>query len=141
MNHRLTSEERAQMERDGFVVRKGVFSKAECARIAGDVEDLIGDLLKLKREKKEVVGSYMFEWQEDIGAVVKWEPLFPDVVQGVEPFAHISRPLNDWPNDPRFMDRSGDLVGRDNINRSTENRTIKSAPTGGVRILHQANPY
>lgn len=141
MSFRLTPEELAQKDRDGFVVRKGVFSKSECAQIASDVETLIGDLLKLKREKKEVVGSYMFEWQEDIGAVVKWEPLFPDVVQGVEPFAHISKPLNDWAHEPRFMDPSRDFVGQDDINLFTEKLTMKRAHTGGELILHQDYPY
>jgi len=141
MSFRLTPEEIAQKERDGFVVRRGVFSRAECARIAGDVENLIDDMLKLKRESKEVVGSYMFEWQEEVGAVVKWEPLFPDVVQGIEPFAHISRPLNEWAQDPRFMDPSRDFVGQDDINLFTEKLTMKRAHTGGELILHQDYPY
>ncbi|MCC6917901.1 MAG: phytanoyl-CoA dioxygenase family protein [Alphaproteobacteria bacterium] len=141
MSFRLTPEEIARKDRDGFVVRRGVFSRAECARIAGDVEALIDDMLKLKRENKEVVGSYMFEWQEEVGAVVKWEPLFPDVVQGIEPFAHISRPLNEWAHDPRFMDPSRDFVGQDDINLFTEKLTMKRAHTGGELILHQDYPY
>jgi ectoine hydroxylase len=141
MNFRLTPAEMARKDRDGFVVREGVFTREECKRIAHDVETLIDDLLKLKREKKETVGSYMFEWHKELGAVVKWEPLFPDVVQGVEPFAHLSKPLNDWAHDPRFMDPSRDFVGQDDIALFTEKLTMKRARTGGELILHQDYPY
>ena len=32
----------------------------------------------------------MFEIQREAATVVKWEPDAPEVLQGVEPFAHIS---------------------------------------------------
>ena len=43
--YRLSAEEIRRMHEDGFVVRQGVFSKDECARMAQDVEDLELDLL------------------------------------------------------------------------------------------------
>ena len=36
--------------------------------------------------------------------MVKWEPACPDVVQGLEPFAHFDERLRDWAADPRFVE-------------------------------------
>lgn len=138
---RLTETERAQMDRDGFVVRESTFSAAECDEIAGAVEQLVADLTATKRGKKQAVGSYMFEWQNDLASFVKWEPEHPDVVQGVEPFAHISRPLAAWASDPRFVEPSRDFVGQDDISLFTEKLTMKRAHTGGLIVLHQDYPY
>jgi hypothetical protein len=138
---RLTPEERIQMDRDGFVVRHNVFSRDECRQMADAVEAMVQDLLAVKREQKETVGGYVFEWQRDLAAIVKWEADHPDVVLGVEPFAHLSKPLKDWAHDPRFVDPSKDFVGQDDISLYTEKVTMKRAHTGGSIFLHQDYPY
>jgi hypothetical protein len=112
---RLNERELRSLAQDGFVLREGVFSAAECSDIAGAVETLVRDLVAAKRSQKHVVGSYMFEIQSEFASVVKWEPDHPDVVQGVEPFAHISKPLHDWGLDPRLVDPCKDLVRADQI--------------------------
>jgi len=68
---------------------------------------------------------------------VKWEPEFPDVVQGVEPFAHISPVLDEWARDPRLWNPSKDVIGQDAIALFTEKLTMKRAHTGGTIVLHQ----
>src|SRR5260221_12551424 len=92
----MTAAEREQLVRDGYVVRERVFDAVECAAIAKDCEDLVTMLENAKRGEKVVVGSYMFEAEKEAGTVVKWEPFHPDVGQGVDPFAHISKLLNRW---------------------------------------------
>jgi phytanoyl-CoA hydroxylase len=138
---RLTSSERQQLTRDGYVVREAVFDPAECAAIAASVEALIDDLMAAKRSKKEVFGSYMFEVQRELGSVVKWEPDSPDIIMGVEPFAHISKSLHEWGLDPRLIDPSKDVVGQDDIELFTEKLTMKRAYKGGPIVLHQDYPY
>lgn len=138
---RLTPSERKQLSRDGYVVRHGVFSATECRAIAAAVETLIDDLMAAKRGKKEVFGSYMFEVQRELGSVVKWEPDSPDIIMGVEPFAHISKPLHEWGLDPRLVDPSRDVVGQDDIELFTEKLTMKRAYKGGPIVLHQDYPY
>ena len=137
----LDAREREALDRDGVVVRQGVFSRAECARIAQDCEDLVADLLAAKRDTKLKVGSYMFEALQDVGTVVKWEPFAPDVLQGVEPFAHISDPLLDWGLDPRLLDPCTAVVGQDDIVLFTEKLNVKRAKEGGAIVLHQDFPY
>src|SRR5262249_25327484 len=105
------------------------------------VEALERELLALKRNDKVTVGSYMFELQQEMVSMVKWEPHFPDVVQGIEPFAHISPELKKWAHDPRLWNPSKDCVGQDDLNLFTEKITMKRAHTGGDIILHQDYPY
>ncbi len=137
----MDARERAGLARDGFVVREGVFSPAECARIADDCEGMIADLLAAKRDTKLRVGSYMFEALKDVGTVVKWEPFAPDVIQGVEPFAHINKPLRDWGLAPRLVDPCKQIVGQDDIVLFTEKLNVKRAREGGAIVLHQDFPY
>lgn len=138
---RLTPHERNRLNEDGYVVREGVFGKDECAAMADAVETLERDLLAAKRGTKHSVGSYMFEVQRELGSIVKWEPDHPDVVQAVEPFAHISKPLDRWARDPRLWNPSKDVVGQDDIALFTEKITMKRARTGGSIVLHQDYPY
>jgi hypothetical protein len=140
-SHRLNGKELKHLAEDGYVLREHVFSKQECQQMANDVEQLECDLLALKRNTKHVFGSYMFELQRELQTAVKWEPQNPDVVQGIEPFAHISKPLNDWAHDPRLWNPSKDVVGQEEINLFTEKTTMKRAHTGGTIVLHQDYPY
>ena len=142
---RLSAAERDGLARDGFVLREGLFDPGECAQIARECEDLLTALEAAKRGDKRVVGSYMFELARDSasdeGTIVKWEPDAPDVVQGLEPFAHISPPLKAWGLDPRLVDPCKDLVGEDEIVLFTEKLNLKRARHGGPIILHQDFPY
>jgi len=138
---RLSREERNRLNEDGFVLRDAVFAPAECMQMAEAVEALERDLLAARRHARHVVGSYVFELQRELGAVVKWEPENPDVVQALEPFAHLSKPLHDWAHDPRLWNPSKDVVGQDEIGLFTEKVTMKRARTGGTIVLHQDYPY
>ena len=130
-SYRLDADECEVLDRDGFVVREGVFDARECRAIADDCEALAARVVALSHGQKHLVGSYMFERQAELAMYVKWEPDAPDVVQGVEPFAHISEPLHDWGLDPRLFDPSKDLVGTDHVALFTEKLTCKRARTGG----------
>jgi hypothetical protein len=138
---RLTQEEIRRLNEDGYVVREGVFTPAECRQMAEDVEQLERDCLAAKRNDKHVFGSYMFEIQRDLQLAVKWEPSNPDVVQGIEPFAHMSKALDTWARDPRLWNPSKDFVGQDDLSLFTEKTTMKRARTGGTIVLHQDYPY
>jgi hypothetical protein len=141
VDYRMDARERDGLDRDGFVVRQGVFSPAECARIADDCEAMIADMLAARRDTKRRVGSYMFEALVEVGTVVKWEPDAPDVIQGVEPFAHINAPLRDWGLDARLVDPCQQIVGQDDIVLFTEKLNVKRARDGGPIVLHQDFPY
>jgi len=141
VSHRLTAAEQESLARDGFVLRHGVFDAPECAAIAQACEDMVAMLEAAKRDTKRPMGSYLFEAQMDYRTLVKWEPFAPDVVQGVEPFAHFSPALRDWGLDPRLVDPAKDMVGEAEVGLYTEKLNVKRARHGGPIILHQDYPY
>lgn len=138
---RLDTGEREALARDGYVLRGGVFDAGECAAIAGECEALVDRLTAEQRRTKHVVGSYMFELQRKLEIVVKWEPDAPDLVQGLEPFAHLSQPLRDWGLDARLTDPCKDVVGEEAVALFTEKLNLKRAAKGGPIVLHQDYPY
>jgi hypothetical protein len=137
----MTAAERARFEREGFVVRERLLDERECAAIARGCETLVAELVAAKRSTKHVVGSYMFERQEAFGINVKWEPASPDLVMGIEPFAHHSKALKDWGYDPRLVDPCKDIIGENELVLFTEKINFKRARDGGPIILHQDYPY
>lgn len=139
---RLSREEQAGLARDGYVLRHGVFTPAECAEIAAACEDLVARLSALKsRQGKLAFGSYMFETHEEIDATVKWEPDAPHLVQGLEPFAHLSPALEAWGLDPRLTQPCQAICGTDDVILFTEKLNVKRARHGGPIVLHQDYPY
>jgi Phytanoyl-CoA dioxygenase (PhyH) len=140
-SYRLEAKERRELEEGGFVLRRNVFDARELRDICSACEALVQRLLAEKRHRKLSVGSYNFELQRDLGTVVKWEPGDLDVVQGVEPFAHLSEDLNRWGHDPRILDPCKDVVGIDEVVLFTEKLNLKRAHKGGPIVLHQDFPY
>lgn len=137
----LDAAERRRLRDDGYVVRERAFDADEVAAIAAECEALVGRLQAARRHTKHVVGSYMFEIQREAATVVKWEPFAPEVVQGLEPFAHLSEPLKATGLDARLVDPCKAIVGQDDIALFTEKLNVKRARDGGSIILHQDFPY
>jgi hypothetical protein len=141
LSYRLSEAEKVALDRDGFVVRERVFSAQECDRMGRDCDDLADHLLARKRGNKNVMGSYVFERDEELLTTVKWEPDDPDLIMGIEPFAHVSPALNDWGLDARLVDPCKDLTGENELVLFTEKVNFKRARKGGPIILHQDYPY
>jgi ectoine hydroxylase len=138
---RLDEAERATLARDGFVVRREVFSADELRDHGEACEALIRLLLEAKRKTKWEVGAYVFEMQRRLETVVKWEMEERDAVQGVEPFAHLSEPLHRLALDPRFVEPMKDVIGTERIELFTEKLNLKRGHVGGPIVLHQDYPY
>jgi hypothetical protein len=140
-SHAMNEGELRRLDVDGYVVRERVFDLGECAAIAGECEALVSQLEAARRHTKHRVGCYMFEIAREAETVVKWEPFAPEVVQGVEPFMHLSPALRDWGLDARLVDPAKAIVGQDDVGLFTEKLNVKRARVGGSIILHQDFPY
>ena len=138
---RLDAREKVELAERGFVLRSGVFATVELRAMGDACEALVGRLLMVKRRSKHALGSYLFELQRQLQTIVKWEPGYPEVVQGLELFAHLSDSLHRWALDRRFTEPCKDLVGEEDIRLFTEKLTLKRAHKGGSIILHQDFPY
>lgn len=137
----LTAAERAALDRDGFMVRERVFGPSDIARISADCEALTQRVIAAAHGKKWAVGSYMFERSEEMSLYVKWEPDAPDVLQGIEPFVHLSPELEAWSHDRRIVEPCRHICGQNDIVLYTEKLNLKRARDGGQYILHQDYPY
>jgi len=140
-SHRFEARELAELVECGYVLRRSVFDADELREIRDACEALIENLLRAKRRTKLAVGSYVFELQRQLGTVVKWEADNPDLVQGVELFAHLSEDLKRWALDARLVDPAKDVTGDDDIIMFTEKLNMKRARKGGPIVLHQDFPY
>ncbi len=138
---RLSESEKRDLDEFGYVVRAGVFDAGEVAEIRAACDALIARLLEERRHTKLTLGSYVFELQRRLGTVVKWEQANPDVVLGLELFAHLSEPLAKWALDRRLLEPARDVVGADELAMFTEKLHFKRAQTGGPIVLHQDYPY
>src|SRR5262245_15536553 len=109
---RLNETEKDQLKTLGYVVRERAFGPDEVARLAADCEAMVQRVIDASFGRRKIsVGSYMFQLEKGLVTMAKWEPEFPDVLQGVEPFAHFDERLNAWAHDPRFLEPMKDIVG------------------------------
>jgi len=138
---RFDAREKAELEEQGFVLRRGVFDASELRAMGDACEAVVERLLLEKRRTKHALGSYMFELQRHLQTIVKWEPSDPELVQGLELFAHLSDELHRWALDARFTEPCKDLVGEEDVRLFTEKLNLKRAHKGGPIILHQDFPY
>ena len=137
----LEPGEHAQLERDGFLVRERALHAGEVARVGQACEELVARLCARGLTTPKIsAGSYCFQADPELCTILKWEPGHPEVVQGVEPFAHFDPVLRAWGMDPRFVDPMRDLLGAE-VELFTEKLNVKRARVGGPIVLHQDHPY
>ena len=137
---RLTAEEEKSLDRDGFVLRHGVFSAQDVHAMRAAGEALVAELVKDRRGKRYNVGSYTFESDRARDVMIKWEG-DSDVVHGIEPVAHLSPELRGWGYDPRLVDPMRAIVADPDPSLYTEKLNLKRPHAGGVNPLHQDFPY
>ncbi len=135
----MDAQERRQYEEDGYVVREAVFWSSEVAEMVDACEALVADLVRDRQGRRIHAGSYVFDPDLTRQTMIKWEG-DTDVVHGIEPFAHLSPPLNDWAHDPRFLELAADVLGTEPM-LFTEKLNLKRPHHGGVNPMHQDHPY
>lgn len=136
----LSATESRQYREVGYVVRESAFSTPEIAQICDQCEALVDRLVRHRRGQRVTAGSYTFDADLENLTIIKWEG-DTEIVHGIEPFAHLSKPLNDWAYDPRFVDPMRDILGCDSPALFTEKLNLKRPHHGGANPLHQDHPY
>jgi phytanoyl-CoA hydroxylase len=137
---RLTADERACLDANGYVVRRDVFTRAEVGAITAACEALVERLVREAKLRRYAAGSYTFAPDFDRKVMIKWEG-DTNIVHGIEPFAHLDEDLHRWALDPRFIEPMQDFVGDPNPGLFTEKLNLKRPEQGGVNPLHQDYPY
>ena len=139
----LTADEAARYATDGYLVRPAVLQPKEIEEICQVIEDVLDRLVKTKSGAPVVgvSGFYAFEPDHVNKLILKWEPKSPDVLMGVEPFAHLHPALQKLAADPRLTAPSASILGLPEVALFTEKLNAKRARTGGAYALHQDRPY
>jgi ectoine hydroxylase len=140
MGFHLTADEVDQAARLGYVVREAVFDRSELDAMIRASEDLVFGLVESKQGRRFSVGSYTFEPDALNHVMLKWEG-DTDQLHGIEPFAHLSPPLERWGLDPRLVDPMAHFVGDPSPTLFTEKLNLKRPHVGGPNPLHQDYPY
>jgi hypothetical protein len=140
--HALTSREREELAELGYLLRLRCFDEGELARIRACCERMVRRLVEASGDAPKIpAGSYLFQPVPELCSFLKWEPEHPDVVQGVEPFAHFDDDLRRFGNDPRFVEPMKGLLGAPEVELFTEKLNLKRPRVGGSIVLHQDYPY
>ena len=136
----LTAEERERYDGDGFLIRRAVFTPDELEemRVAG--EEVIEQLVAIRRGRRMPAGSYTFELESSSVVMIKWEG-DTDVIHGIEPFAHFHPTFQRVADDARFTEPAREILGVDAVGLFTEKLNYKRARCGGPVVLHQDYPY
>ncbi len=135
----MDAQERRQYDEEGYVVREGVFSSAEIWRWSTRARRWSRTSCATAKVGDIHAGSYVFDPDLTRQTMIKWEG-DTDVVHGIEPFAHLSPPLDDWAHDPRFLELAADVLGTEPM-LFTEKLNLKRPHHGGVNPMHQDHPY
>ena len=139
----LSADERQRYERDGYLVRESVFDDREIEQLIRASEDVCERLVAISQEqrKTDVSSLYVFELDLDRDVLIKWEPGDRDVIQGVEPVAHLHPVIAGVGNDDRIVEPTRQLLGFDEVGLYTEKLNTKRAGVGGSYALHRDLPY
>jgi ectoine hydroxylase-related dioxygenase (phytanoyl-CoA dioxygenase family) len=140
VDHHLTTAEQDQLDRDGYVIRHDVFRPDEVAEIVEECEALVDRLVRGRTGSRVQASGYVFDADRTHTTIIKWEG-DTDVVHGIEPFAHLSAPLESWAYDPRLTQPMEALVGHDRPQLFTEKLNLKRPRVGRPNPLHQDYPY
>ena len=129
----LTDSERRSYEELGFLVRERAFTPTEIETLREATEALCGDLTRAARNAKvKVSAHYVFELDATDDIVIKWEPGDNEVLQGVEPFAHLHPVFTDYATHSSFVEPSKDILGVADVGLFTEKLNVKRARMAGA---------
>jgi len=117
-----------------------VFSTAELADIVRHCEELVERLARDRVGHRVQASGYVFDSDAQHETIIKWEG-DTDIVHGIEPFAHLSPPLESWGYDPRLTQPMEDVIGHPEPTLFTEKLNLKRPRIGGQNPLHQDYPY
>jgi ectoine hydroxylase len=139
----LTDAERESYARDGFVVREQVLNRAELDELRTACEELCDRLVAHSSDdrKFDVSQFYVFETDEPLNVMIKWEPSDRKVIQGVEPLAHLDPTLERFGLHAGLAEPARAILDVDAVALYTEKLNVKRAGVGGAYALHRDLPY
>ena len=142
---RFSELEREQFDRDGYLVRSGVFSADEIDALRTAVEDVADNVTA--RATRDGAGPERtmndgHRIQMSSRAAIQWEwREGSQEIRLIEPCTHLDARLDALWDDARFVDPMKDIVGADEVGPFTSKLNLKRAKEGSPFPYHQDYTY
>jgi phytanoyl-CoA hydroxylase len=139
---RLSDEERAAWERDGFFVRHAVLPEAEVAELR-DAAERVATRADASRacptERYDIDGNVYLEAD---GSTIQLEHA-PDsqTLRVIEPFHHLDPRLDALMDDPRLVEPVRGILESRRVSLYTDKLNLKRPREGSAFRWHQDSPY
>ncbi|MDJ0849273.1 MAG: phytanoyl-CoA dioxygenase family protein [Myxococcota bacterium] len=142
MDGRLTSDERCAWERDGFFVRRRVFSRTEVERLRAAAERVAA---RAEAASGKGGDSYHIDgnrYHEAAGSTIQFEHApGSKTLRVIEPFHHLDEELDRLIDDERIVAPMRELVGAEHVALFTDKLNLKRPREGSRFRWHQDSPY
>ena len=141
MNWRLTGAEAFRYNRDGFLVRRAVFSPDETTELRNAAERAVERAAAISESGK----TYILDGKRFVDAgfvTIQFEhAVGSETIRVIEPVHHLDPGLESLVDDPRIVQPMRDLVGSDRIALWTDKLNTKRPREGSGFRWHQDSPY
>ncbi len=142
MSGPLTPDERLAWERDGFFVRRGVFTPPELERLRAAAERVAEQCHAAAREDGDSYHIDGNRYHEAAGSTIQFEHApGSQTIRVIEPFHHLDDELDRLIDDERIVAPMRELVGDDRVALFTDKLNLKRPREGSRFRWHQDSPY
>lgn len=142
---RLTADERAQFQRDGYIVRERAFAPGELAALRATAEAVIAAVVQ--HAQRPDAGAVFtlgdgHRIQFSSRTAIQWEwNEGSRAVRLIEPFTHLHPRFDRLWSDARFVEPMKDLLGADAVDPYTCKLNLKRPREGSEFPWHQDYTY
>jgi ectoine hydroxylase len=142
---RMTPGEKAAWQRDGYLVRRAVFSAPEVDELRGAAEEVAAAVkARATRDgagpEAEMADGHRIQFSSR--AAIQWEwRQGSQEIRLIEPCDHLHPRLGALFDDPRLAEPMRDAVGADELGPFTSKLNLKRAVEGSEFPFHQDYPY
>jgi len=139
---RITADERAAWERDGFFIRRAAFTPAELEALRDAAErtaDLAKAALGAADDDYTIDGNRYVEARRS--TIQLEHRAGSGTIRVIEPFHHFDPRFEALLDDARIVEPMRDLVGSDEIALFTDKLNLKRPREGSGFRWHQDSPY
>lgn len=139
---RLSPRERRDWESEGFFVREGVFTPAECEVLRGAAERAVARASEAWERGGESYAVDGNRYCEAGGSTIQFEHRPGSrTIRVIEPFHHLDPDFEALIDDPRLAEPMRDLIGDEQIALFTDKLNLKRPREGSGFRWHQDSPY
>ncbi len=141
MSYSLSSIEKEQYRRDGFVVRESVFDDDELVRLSIATEEAVARAWALSQQGE----TYILDGKRFVDVdylTVQFEPTpGSETIKVVEPAHQLHADLDTLVDDPRITMPMRDIIDCDDLSLWTAKLNLKRPGEGSGFGWHQDSPY